>query len=601
MTAPFVRERAISPAAFIRGRLRGEIRGQAAALGDAAIRTRAWDLAFLVASVATIVLLLRLGRDLTFNGDEWTFLAERMTPSLDAYLRPHNEHLSATLVLLYQAMSRFVGLQSYVPYLALLAVVHVVATTGLYRLLVAVAGRPTAFAGALVMLVLGPAFEDLLWAFQVGFVAATAAGVWALSAMLDAPGRGRHIGVTALLALGVATQGVGLFFLVAAGVYAAVRRGSRSYLPGIVTVGVLYVGWFLWYGRSGLDATRPPFSLEGLGSVLAFVEGGMAKAIGSVTALGIESGRVLAVVLLVALGSAWLRGRTIPALTIASLSGLATEFVLIALARAHLGADQASASRYVYPAAMLVLIIVGSMLGAPSSPRIARRRLVLIPLAVAVVFTNVIDLRAGRDYFLGVARETRAVIGYARDYADSPAVPDDRSLFPLPTVARLRQLVDDLGDPSVAVGRGPYPSAEPAERDRALLRVVGGASVAAAPGPMRSESASVLDHGGVLLETDGRCVLARSISEPGWVTVAVPDTSMLAVGSEFSGTIGVALGLSAAPLPESAIHVDISPEQQTWFKVPPSPDGAMWQVRVDASTTVGRTTICVETPRVEPS
>ena len=66
-------------------------------------------------SVALLVLVW-LGRDMTFYHDEWALILKRDL-SVNGILAPHNEHLSATLVILYRVLIGTVGLGSYWPYL----------------------------------------------------------------------------------------------------------------------------------------------------------------------------------------------------------------------------------------------------------------------------------------------------------------------------------------------------------------------------------------------------------------------------------------------------------------------------------------------------
>src|SRR5205823_15106414 len=89
-------------------------------------------------------------------------------------------------------------------------------------------GRTVAVAAAAILLLLGNAYQDLFWAWQLGFVGSTAAGIWALAA-LAAPRRHRNAVVAAfLLVVAVATSGIGLAFLAAAAVFELVRPERRN-------------------------------------------------------------------------------------------------------------------------------------------------------------------------------------------------------------------------------------------------------------------------------------------------------------------------------------------------------------------------------------
>ena len=291
--------------------------------------------------------------------------------------------------------------------------------------------------------------------------------------MRDPPERWRRVAAAALLLIAVATQGVGLFFLAAALVEGWLRREGRGYLPGLCVVVFAYATWYLVYGRGGIDPAHPPLGIAAIQAVPAFVWQGFATAFGAATATGVDGGRVLSVAFTGAVLWIWLKGGSVRPLVIAALVGVAVEFVLIGLSRAHLGAAQASVSRYVYPAAVLVIIAVATALGPPLTSVAAKRRLVLVPLAAVVVLGGLGELRAGRDYMLAHARETRAVIDAVHQYGGRAEVSDERSLFPMPTVGRLRQILATSGDPSIPTGPQGFPMPTAAERDRALIRVVG--------------------------------------------------------------------------------------------------------------------------------
>ena len=78
-----------------------------------------------------LVVLVWFGRDMTFYHDEFAFLLLRDL-SVDGVFSPHNEHLSATLVVLYRVLLGTVGMASYWPYLAVTFALHVVVASIVY-------------------------------------------------------------------------------------------------------------------------------------------------------------------------------------------------------------------------------------------------------------------------------------------------------------------------------------------------------------------------------------------------------------------------------------------------------------------------------------
>src|SRR5215204_5595090 len=161
----------------------------------------------IIVTLGALAILVWLGRDMTFYHDEFAFLLLRDL-SLPGILAPHNEHLSATLVILYRVLVETVGTVSYWPYLGVTFALHVIVASIVY----VVVRRETTAAWALgamaVMLLLGSGGDDILWAFQSGTVGAAAAG---MAALVVAPRRPALAAV--LLTVGLATSGAALAFL----------------------------------------------------------------------------------------------------------------------------------------------------------------------------------------------------------------------------------------------------------------------------------------------------------------------------------------------------------------------------------------------------
>ncbi len=92
--------------------------------------TRA-DVPFIVLALVTGALLLYLGRSLTFWYDEWRSIT--FDGGFVDYFRPVNEHWSTVPLALYRATFEVVELRSYLPYLAQVIVLHLVAVSGRVR------------------------------------------------------------------------------------------------------------------------------------------------------------------------------------------------------------------------------------------------------------------------------------------------------------------------------------------------------------------------------------------------------------------------------------------------------------------------------------
>ena len=139
--------------------------------------------AWLMAAIAVFaaVLLLWLGRGMTFFWDEWDFIGTRSLGDPATWMAPHNEHWSLLPILVYRAMVETIGIGSYLPYLAVVALLHIAVVAAVYRLVRDATGNgPIAVAAGLVIALFGSGFENLFWGFQTGFVGATAMCLWAI-------------------------------------------------------------------------------------------------------------------------------------------------------------------------------------------------------------------------------------------------------------------------------------------------------------------------------------------------------------------------------------------------------------------------------------
>jgi hypothetical protein len=352
-----------------------------------------------------LVALVWLGRDMTFYHDEWALILKRDL-SIEGILAPHNEHLSATLVILYRLLLGTVGMGSYWPYLGVTFALHL-ATAGLVYVIVRgeTRGRSPGWAlGAMaVMLFLGSGGDDILWAFQSATIGAVAAGIGAIVVAPRRPGV-----AAALLALAMATSGASLAFLVGTGVRLLLARPRA--VPWLLVPTALYLAWYVAFGASGVNALRSP-SLDG---VAPYVAVGLAASAGAALGMTIlVAGGVAAVV--VAAGG--VLARPVPSVVVALLAAGVAFYVIAGTVRAELGSEQAAAPRYLYIVAPAFLV-AGAILLA-RLPRPVGARLGAVVLAAALV-GNVGLLVASRDRLLSKVECERAMTPIARGSAGNP-------------------------------------------------------------------------------------------------------------------------------------------------------------------------------------
>src|SRR5262252_4447181 len=130
--------------------------------------------ALIVATVAACSALLWTSRTYSFYFDEWTFITNAPGWTLASYFQPHNEHPSILSQLVYAVLLHTVGLRTYVPYMVFLLLAHAANVLLLFELVRRRSGDLVALGAALLLLFLGAAWEDLIWAFQMAWLASVA-------------------------------------------------------------------------------------------------------------------------------------------------------------------------------------------------------------------------------------------------------------------------------------------------------------------------------------------------------------------------------------------------------------------------------------------
>jgi len=371
--------------------------------GAVLARTAAWiGWPPVALTLGALAILVWLGRDMTFYHDEYAFLLLRDL-SLPGIFAPHNEHLSATLVILYRTLVGTVGTVSYWPYLGVTFALHVIVAWIVYFVVRRETTATWALGAMAVMLVLGSGGDDILWAFQSGTIGATAAG---MAAVVLAPRRPAVAAI--LLTIGLATSGAALAFLVGTAIHLALTR-PRALVWLAIPVG-LYLAWYVTFGATRMVALRSP-SLEGVPEyVLAGLVASAAGAVGS--ALPVVGSLAL---LALAFGIGWARG--LPPVVLALLASSVVFFFIAGLVRAQLGAEQAAAPRYVYVAAPGFLIAGAVLLARLQRPW---RDIVGVAVLTVALVGNLVLLVDSHDRFVSKIECERSMTPVARGSAGNP-------------------------------------------------------------------------------------------------------------------------------------------------------------------------------------
>jgi len=510
------------------------------------------DLPFVVCAVASGVFVLYLGRSLTFWFDEWRSIT--FDGGFVDYFRPINEHWSTLPLLLYRATFNVVELHSYLPYLAEVIVLHLVAVAGAYVLMRRRVGRMGATVLALPLLLLGAGAENLFWAFQTGFVGSVALGVWAL-VLVERPRVRDAKYASAFLVLSVMSSGVGLFFVAALAVRTAVDAGRRPRLWAVAPPALVYAAWHLTLGQDAVGDEEP---LAGPGSVFRFSVRGISHAIEALLGMSrFPTGGVLGVagfVLVCALIARSSRRGRWPALACGCVGGLVAMYVLIGVARAGFDFDFTTRSRYVYVASFFLVLCCADLIARPMVVSLRGRRAIgaagVTVLLAWVVAANVNSLVATRNQFQYDAHRTRALIQLAVKHEGEPWVDPDASFLLTPPASELPPLTERYGSPveDSLVPRLVMPPPERAYESAALLLSGKHFRTESASGDFSVTPPRVTDVVGAVIRRDSTgCASLRPVREYGFVTFAARPGARLRLTSRTTVDAKVWLGYDLTP------------------------------------------------------
>ena len=304
------------------------------------------------AAVTACAALLLLTRTYTFYFDEWTFITSAPDWTLRTYFEPHNEHPVMLLKLAYSLLLETAGLRTYLPYMAALLLAHAANVVLLFELVRRRAGDVAAMAAALVMLVLGAGWEDLLWAFQLGWLASMAFGLGAMLALERRPAL-----AAALMTVSLSFAGTGVVFAVAIAVQLLLTPGRRRDLLWFAAPALALAAWYLAFGRFGEHPSPQPTAANILIDPL-YALWGLSQGVAGIVGAGGWIGYPLLAMALAVLAWHWWRGGLDP-FSAGIAAGLLAFFLVAGLTRAQLGWQQSGASRYVYVAALMWLVLLG--------------------------------------------------------------------------------------------------------------------------------------------------------------------------------------------------------------------------------------------------
>ena len=366
-----------------------------------------------VAVVASLVTLLSLSSGLTFFQDTWAFLTRRQEFSAATFFDPHNEHLVAIPVAIEMLLVELFGTTSALPEYLVLNAMLVATALLLFVYVQRRLGPWPALLATIPVLFLGPAWDVLLWPFEIALVGSTMTGLAMLLALEREDRRG-DLAACLLIALSIGFSSLGIPFAVAAFVDVLQRRRTlglrRLYVPGVALV--LFAAWYLGYGHEA----KSYLSAENVIHSPTFVAEGVSASVGALSGLTVLSGDpvgrpYLGFALLVVLVGLYLwKVRRLPGPTsrfwpVVAAGG--TFWVLAAFNRSP-GRD-AMASRYMHFGAILILLAAADLLkGARFGVRALMVGAAVVLAATAINFQ---ELEKGSDNLRHQTVLTKADLG----------------------------------------------------------------------------------------------------------------------------------------------------------------------------------------------
>jgi hypothetical protein len=363
-----------------------------------------------LALIGAGALTLVLASKMTFYADTWEFLIDRRDPTVDTLLQPHNEHLVVIPVLITQLFLRVFGMTSAAPEYVMLTI-FLLATAGLLYVYVKRRVGPwLALFAAVLLLFLGPAWEVLLWPFEITFIGPILFGLAMLLALEREDRRG-DIAACVFLVASLGFSSLGIPFIAAAAV--AVLQGRRetwlrrAYIFAIPAV--FFAVWYLGWGHTAEShmsihnvLASPRFVADSIAVALSALFGFGSNLVGD--GLGLFWRWAILVALVVVLGYRQVRKPGFSPGLWPVVAAAAANWFLTAF-NASPGRDP-TASRYQYIGAIFILMILANLL---KGIRLSRRTLwVAAAVTVAALGTNLVVLRQGSDNLKQQALLTRS-------------------------------------------------------------------------------------------------------------------------------------------------------------------------------------------------
>ncbi|MGN6816936.1 MAG: hypothetical protein ACTHK3_12775 [Solirubrobacterales bacterium] len=530
------------------------------------------------AMAAAAVLYLVLTWHFTFLLDSWEFLMNRRGFTADAFLQPHNEHIVVIPVAIEQLLLHVFGMGSAKPEFVLLTI----GLLGTAYLIFAYVGRRLGpwfgLFAAVLILFLGPAWELLLWPFEISLLGSVLFGVAMLLALERRDRRGDVLACICL-AISLGFSSLGISFAVAALVAILLspreRRRGRAFVFAIPVA--LFAVWYLGWGHNA----ESHLSLRNVLASPRFVAESVAAGVGNLFGLGNNPvggttetfwGAILLVAIVAVVVVRQMRRPGFdpgfwPVAAAAAANWFLTAFN-------QMPGREPISSRYQYASAVFIVLMLANLL---ARERFGRRA-VLVGAAVTLlaIGPNLVVLKDGSDVFETQSVLTRADTG-ALEIARRTVAPE----FELgPEVAGTPGLVDIFaGKYLEAVDEYGSPAYSPEE-------------LAAAPAYARKQADIILGQALPLSTNTQAGVYAAGGGQENCVTIETGQPGEVKLGPgatriEVAPGPDAALSLRRFAEGEYPIATAGAPgESTTTLKIPHDAAPQPWYLHVEATQLV---------------
>jgi len=557
------------------------------------------DSPVLVRAALALLLLIGAGvlfyetRNTTFWSDEWGWAFFRRESGLDSFLEPHNQHLTLIPVAVYKLLFATAGLDNYAAFRVVLIVAHLACVTLLFEYTRRRVGSALALLASASIVLFGPAWQVVLWPFQIGWLISIAAGVGTLM-LIERGDRIGDLGACALLGVSLASSGLGA--PVAAGVLLEVlwdrRRWRRIWI--VLAPLALYGIWLLAYQDSELFrhniVLAPGWVADAFSAAMASLFGlGGQTALNSVGKVDVW-GPPLAIAALVLAGWRIARLGELPARVLSLGVILLAFWTLTAVGRSHISPP--STSRYLYVSCFLLLLLAAEL--GRGTTRTRWFNLVLSLVVAAAMLSNFGILRDAGRFLRGQAMISKANLGaleLGRDVAREDYIATRFPGFPfvvIPAGAYYRT-ADAIGSPALAPAEIPAaPEEARSVADAELIRLYGVRLRPDTGQPVFGTRPAVESSVAGNVSVRGACVRFQRSSvvqgeKSSHVDLELPRGGLLVTARD--GPVEVRVRRFAAAYPSAPIG-EVTDGGSGILTIVPDSSPVVWHVRVSAQQAV---------------